>query len=83
MFVDAVDLKEGDVWIGETASLTITGVYRALSSQMVVPWDQGRESIPIPMRMVIVFGRLDQDDRSPFTGSWLLQPDQPVEIRRG
>lgn len=79
----AAELQPGDVWLGEDGvELEVFQVTRQPEAAFV-PWERGRNHPPVPMFPVVVTGRITRPDGPGYTGRWTLQPDMPLEVRRG
>lgn len=85
MIINAIHLQAGDVWLGDPGTdieLHVTTVHVGAENQMFIPWNMGRSTPPVPMQAVHVAGILHRPGPPPYAGTWVLQPDQPVEVRR-
>lgn len=83
----AAELEPDDVWLGETPD-TELHVEKVTHSEPrpTIPWAQARTSSPVLMRPVIIEGRYHRKLPGGCVnthGQWTLQPDQPLEVRRG
>ncbi len=80
--ITAEDLRVGDVWVSEHARLTVEGL-QVQDGWLFAPWGAGRLSPPVAMTAVQVAGTIERDDvEKPFSGTWTLQADQPLDVER-
>ena len=77
----AKDIKPGDVWLGDGTELAVHD--RDDARGFFIPWGSAKTTKPVEMGAVRIFGKLTgpQYDK-PFIGTWTLQEDQPLEVRR-
>lgn len=90
--IEARDLRPSDVWLGDKTELTVNGV-RLESNWKFVPWAAAKNAPAVEMQAVQITGTLrryntwvDEHDKvlaEAYTGTWTLQADQPLEVRRG
>lgn len=78
----ARDLQPYDVWLGEDTELEILTMH-VVTGQTFIPWKASRHAPPVPMDAIVITGEIIREGQPPYTGTWTLQEDQPLEVRRG
>lgn len=70
------------MWLGDETELAVHDV--DMGSGFFIPWGSGKTTTPVEMKAIRIFGKLSGEQyEKPFVGTWTLQEDQPLEVRRG
>lgn len=90
--IEARGLRPGDVWLGDDTELRVNGV-RHEAGWKFVPWFAPKNAPAVEMWAVHIAGTFIRYGtiidgglpyvESVYSGSWILQADQPLEVRRG